>query len=569
MEVSEGASDVHTHANTLPATDLLAAYYAQYGHPDEEEEDNHYTVVDTVHHHTSSALDTSIPPPPPEDTTEHLDETEDSEEQPSQPLPSSQPGYSHQPPPPQPSSFSELGEDHADTFREPVRVENWLLDMGEGYKDHLGKLRADRIREELMSIQDKPTITEHARQLTRGGVPVEERLLKEHAKKRQQQERQRGEEETDPQCTHTPVINERSREKTSRWANDLTGAKKEVKLRQLRARALAAEQEQMKEHPSIDSRSARMAANRTNGMTVEDHLLFADKQHKQDMFERHERDSLKGIQGHPNITRHAASLKRDGDVTSRLYSMRLGGSLMGSTLEQFALDVASQKDKGVVAALHNRGITETFEPAINEWSGGGSPRDPKERIEERLFKLYEGTKKSNAAKAEAIEEEIKQASRTKHTTKQSEVIYSLRELDRAEGHRLHNARNREEEVPKKKISDAMFLLRLQEWEAQREKRKGKLQAKQQELKRETMRECTFDPSKSPSMRRMRRKSVTRPPVTEGSLADRSTSWTVRRQTKLAQQKKAKEKDQTAGCSFVPYINKVCVFVMLPFCTNQS
>eukprot|EP00659_Diplonema_papillatum_P022729 gene22729-34804_t len=329
-------------------------------------------------------------------------------------------------------------------LRDAVRVEDWLMDVGAGYEEHVARLRADKIKQELLDLKDRPSITQHAKKLTRGGIPVEDRLMNVHFSKQKKLE-QLGKQErdkVDPECTYRPMINTASKGKTSKY---MFQGNKEQRLEEMRRRRVDDEVNELRANPSIDEKSRKIAANRTGGMSVEDYLLFTDKQHKHEMFERHERESLKGLQSQPSITQKAASLTRPGDVGTRLFEQRLGSYRDAAALVQNPanLSVASRREKAMAAAMMHRGEVESFQPSINphHQPAGQSPT-ARGRVDE---KLYQQHKERNSARRQAElqrEEEIVANANRRHMSKQSELIYEERDLDKDAYERLYEEKPR-------------------------------------------------------------------------------------------------------------------------------
>ena len=571
-----GGDDSGEADDGFHGTDLLSAYYAQYGHPTHGGDEAAAAAAETGEDRTEEdvsggeavAMATvaahDYPPHPPAQAGGAFPQTasdydsDDGLAAPAGGLP--------------PAAAGDADAAAVAVGAPPAKVEDWLLDVGEGYKEHLARLRAERVRQELMLIQDKPTITTHAKGLSRGGRPVEERLLQEHEDRQSKWRRQVGREAGDPECTHQPSINDYSHSRRPRYGDDPNGVGKEQRLERLRSQQRDEEGREVTARPVIDDHSRRIAAKRTQGLPVEEHLILTDRQHKQEMFERHEAASTKGLHPQPTITRRAASLKRDGDVSERLYSMRLGGSL-SSVLQNFTsstpLDLSQQRaHKGLASALHARGEAETFRPKINARSSASPARSPRsdERVEERLYRQYVELQKAKEEREKDAAAASQAASSARHTSKNSELIYSLRELDKDTEARLYSKQNSRRGVaqapptPSKTITDAAFRARLEDWEDMKQHRATETQRRKDELEKARMKECTFDPAKSPAMRRMRRSSVCRAgtaqAVPDGSLVDRNSSWAARREAKLSRQTKQKEMTEQEGCSFVPYINKV-------------
>eukprot|EP01064_Diplonema_japonicum_P005670 TRINITY_DN13767_c0_g1_i2.p1 TRINITY_DN13767_c0_g1~~TRINITY_DN13767_c0_g1_i2.p1 ORF type:complete len:595 (+),score=118.14 TRINITY_DN13767_c0_g1_i2:3-1787(+) len=449
---------------------------------------------------------------------------------------------------------NEFLEAEAGSLRKVVKVEDWLMDVGAGYEEHVAKLRAERVKQELMEIKDKPTITQHAQSLTRGNVPVEDRLMKVHYEKKQKERARQHEEQNEPQeHSYRPIINELSKEKTSKWGLDLNGVRKADKINHLRNQLLEEEGRTMRDTPHIDPNSKKLATNRTKGMSVEDYLLFSDKKHKEEMYEKHEQES-QCVQGQPSITKHAAALKREGDVSTRLYEQRFGFNI-----SELNASAASRAEKGLADAMRHRGEQEPFHPKINQHKA--TNRDPhrREKVEEKLHKKHREIVRERELAYRKLQEEAREASAMVHTSKQSDSIYANADLERtAQRRQQRKSLGNEAKTPTKKTTSVGFSKRLTEWEAMRTKKRQDTDSMKAELVRKEMAECTFDPFKSPALRRARSSGVSRHSrggYTEGTLAERSTSWLIKRESKLNQQKQEGKKSELEGCTFVPYINQ--------------
>eukprot|EP01063_Lacrimia_lanifica_P005884 TRINITY_DN13545_c0_g1_i1.p1 TRINITY_DN13545_c0_g1~~TRINITY_DN13545_c0_g1_i1.p1 ORF type:complete len:743 (+),score=238.53 TRINITY_DN13545_c0_g1_i1:116-2344(+) len=454
-------------------------------------------------------------------------------------------------------------------LRDEVRVEDWLLDVRAGYDEHLQKLRAEQLQREMLEIRDKPAITDKAKRLTRGGVPVEERLMSIHA---QQQEKRKkvatGERVPDPECTHSPAINRTSRGKVARYSLDRDGNHKKSKVEHLRNKLREEEERGLQDGPAINSKSRRMAAHRTGGMNVEDYLLLNDRMHKKEMYDRHEKRVVGTLSdARPRITKQAAALKRDGDFGERLYSQRIAGNLMGSSaLEQFSVEDSTRRDKGVLDALGDRGEKEPFTPNINKRS---QSRERSEiPIEDRLYEKYKQAQRDLEARREQYENEQKQSSNTVHTSKQSQMLFTGRVAEEAH-ERLHRQSRRMRmpddtpRPPKKVVTPAAFSGKLSEWNAKHAKNRMETEKMRAEQQRREMKECTFDPFKSPTIRSLRNNSTGRgyrarlstSHATEGSMAERSSTWVKRRDQRLNKEQQEKGHKEMQGCTFVPYTNR--------------
>eukprot|EP01060_Flectonema_neradi_P027226 TRINITY_DN3683_c3_g1_i1.p1 TRINITY_DN3683_c3_g1~~TRINITY_DN3683_c3_g1_i1.p1 ORF type:complete len:684 (+),score=141.01 TRINITY_DN3683_c3_g1_i1:37-2088(+) len=467
------------------------------------------------------------------------------------------------PPPPPPEDESEVSDKHIGTgdgtLRGVVRVEDWLLDVGVGYSEHLRKLQADKIKEELQGMQDRPVISDLAKKLTRGGVPVEERLMDVHYK-RQRRAEQRATaaaaeaSKLDPECTHKPDLNPDSHYKTARYAM----VDNQAKIQKRRERLIAEEMKHVRD-PVISEKSAKLAENRTQGMRVQDYLLHMDAKYKQKMFERHELEASKGIQASPNITKRAKSLKRSGDIGTRLYDQRVGGPSDLQRLENANVS-ASRSDRGILLAFQDRGVNESYTPKINPDRHGLAEKRKHTRIENRLYSEYHTILAAKERELHRIEEKLQREASTIHTSKHSDTIYKSSKrakspLFSARSRKVKTAHESEPQPkPSKKISAAEFNQRLASWEEQKQKTdrtRSKLIA---EKLHSEMAECTFDPFRSSSIRKHRHRTTTNQ-ITEGTLQDRSSTWTARRESKLNQAKESTAAAELDGCTFTPYINQ--------------
>eukprot|EP00754_Rhynchopus_humris_P028951 Rhum_TRINITY_DN15185_c5_g1::Rhum_TRINITY_DN15185_c5_g1_i1::g.142871::m.142871 len=223
-------------------------------------------------------------------------------------------------------------------------VEDWLLRTGEGYKEHLSALRAEKVLEELATLQDKPSITEKARGLTRGGVPVEVRLSKPPARKAAAQPR-------DPEATFAPKVNRTAAmgHVTSRCTSGLHRERHERAVARMRREQEEREVDGLQATPRVNATTPQAAAEleeRRQGMGVHEYLSSSGRRRQEELHKAFEERAARGVSGTPTISDYAkAKVSEEKDVVKRLYGSSPTGSASRSRSRSASVERRQQQQQ--------------------------------------------------------------------------------------------------------------------------------------------------------------------------------------------------------------------------------
>eukprot|EP01064_Diplonema_japonicum_P023970 TRINITY_DN34421_c0_g1_i1.p1 TRINITY_DN34421_c0_g1~~TRINITY_DN34421_c0_g1_i1.p1 ORF type:complete len:656 (+),score=162.50 TRINITY_DN34421_c0_g1_i1:54-1970(+) len=418
---------------------------------------------------------------------------------------------------------------------EPQPVENWLLSAGEGYKEHAQKLKAERLKEELGKLRDKPLITEYARGLKRGGVPVEDRLCKVP-------ERPERKEEKFP---FEPRINESSKYKQPKYNNEQWQQAAKDRILELQREKANREQQEVKTAPAINNTSEGVR-DRTQGMELHDYLLVNEKQRQAtlyDKFEERHASESHGMQEKPTISNYAASLRPDRDVVDRLYGQQPSSSYV-SPLTVSAPTVRSssaEKSHTVFDRLqHHKTRAEVRKESATR---------------ERSASITSLAKQSHVSKASAII--------LSGMADRSSNTHKGRLSHQNPNHPMHSKRDdsRGDFIPSqntKKMTRAELSSMYNRWEQAGKKKQQETERTRKRLQQEEKRECYFDPKATPALTRSRSAPFSQAhEVSHGytDLATKGLGWIARREHRLSKLKHVHDKEELEFCTFRPYVNQ--------------
>eukprot|EP01065_Artemidia_motanka_P027128 TRINITY_DN32360_c0_g1_i1.p1 TRINITY_DN32360_c0_g1~~TRINITY_DN32360_c0_g1_i1.p1 ORF type:complete len:671 (+),score=210.45 TRINITY_DN32360_c0_g1_i1:51-2015(+) len=464
------------------------------------------------------------------------------------------------------------------SLRETVPVHEWLLDVGQGYREHLDTLRARKEMEELLQVRDKPMISRKARNKRRSDMKVQDRLLRwgrrqqeKRSESRAREEEKRGRgveppyrpqlrtvelrpgEEPAPRTDYAQRLQERIGPRCSSEEWRRARDKKLAKLREEQESDLGRD---VTSTPHINRKSRELAASRAGreGMPVEDYLLYADQQRRQQMYYKYEEATRASVAPQPVITRRASKLHRDGDVGERLYNQRIGATLGQS-------DTPGRE--GVWRALRAQGSAETFRPKINPPPLGARKSVPEFEslpVEAKLLRKHQQSVEQRREKQHSSERSRTDAFNMRHTSAQSDAIYQSRGLAEGQYRRIYGPADRgrgwtpeQSPVRAPRSTPTAFLNRVEEWDERRRKKDAECQRQRRDIVRREMAECTFEPFKASDVRLLRHSSVRQKGV-DGSVAERSNCWMSRREARLSYQKKSRDRKEVESCTFTPMIN---------------
>ncbi|KAJ9468932.1 hypothetical protein DIPPA_04509 [Diplonema papillatum] len=475
---------------------------------------------------------------------------------------------------------------------EVERVENWLLSTGEGYKEHVQKLRAEQVKETLTHLRDAPEITTYARELKRGGVPVEVRLMQHKQKKMRWAAQKQAEKETE-EAKHafSPKINEASKAVSPRYDSQAWHERSRARLESLREAQRKGEVEELQGTPCVNLQSD---VSRTSSVPLQERLMQARSAKEQLYFEMHEASAMEGLRDRPAISARASRVRSESPVHERLHasarrrrdSRTSHSDALGSPpaaaarAPPAAAHAACRTPRGRVASPSPARFSSPTPEGSEALRRSRSPTTP---VHDRLLAQHEERSRRQEDAQQEDAARIKRLASQSHTTPRSRAMLDAYEQryptdgDRARRADVLKRRQHEERKQAFLNSGRAFdqeqqdfdrkqhpALTEQQWhdmhrrlmatEGRKERRLEQLRSQADALE---MKECTFDPSAAPALHRAGRSDPlqTARRVKKMPLPQRAMLWLSRKEEKLAAMKAENDrKEREALETHSPYTN---------------
>ena len=397
-------------------------------------------------------------------------------------------------------------------------VEDWLIYSGKCYDEHKNKLRANRLKEEISHLRDKPRITDVAKGLTRGGAPVEVRLSTP---------RKSPAPPPDPNEVYpfSPAINEDSKHKTSRYSSPMWKQKSNSHINNLRKQQQDLEVASL-QNPMTNSNYSDSTKNRTHGLVLHDHLYKTDVKRGDRLFSKYEEIHHSQLQSKPRINTYKPS-EKDTHIYQE-YKQR-----------KFAKKEAEEMAAREVKKTQKRSSSEPFF--------------------ERFLTEHAEKKKTKKELEEEKALDIKRKATQKHISTYSEMLVknSKQIKDHRQTLKPPPPNPDENEMrPAKVMTEAEIKKLHQRFHLYTSKKEATLSKIRSKRENEENRECTFNPFNAPAVQRSNtNEMMTSTRIRTGSLRDRNMRWLSRREERLTVMKRGLDNEEVEICTFRPYVNQ--------------
>lgn len=274
-----------------------------------------------------------------------------------------------------------------------VPVHDQLLAKGKLYQQRKEAMKERHVSEQLRHLRN-PKLSEEASKLRREETVVQRfyRLQQQKEEKQYyaQQQREKEDERTLAR-SFKPSITSRARQASARITSargtvgDALEAqirRREEKASQIRLKYMMQDMAEVREVPSINPVSERLAARRREkeglgGMSHLEAMIERDRLRRAELWERQrERETEEVAHPFPKITLYAANLQRDGDAAERLYQESIENEARRAERIQARLDDARR------TASHTPRITALAAATARQGGAGGEP------IEDELMRRH-------------------------------------------------------------------------------------------------------------------------------------------------------------------------------------
>eukprot|EP01012_Entosiphon_sulcatum_P018966 TRINITY_DN2378_c0_g1_i1.p1 TRINITY_DN2378_c0_g1~~TRINITY_DN2378_c0_g1_i1.p1 ORF type:complete len:749 (+),score=99.51 TRINITY_DN2378_c0_g1_i1:110-2356(+) len=443
-----------------------------------------------------------------------------------------------------------------------------LYAQGRIYDAHKEELRAKKLQQELAE-----RATKHAARpplLSGTGSYIERFELMEKDKQERLHKQRQEALQNDEEAKFRPKVSRRARSLGPRdtyAANEEWAATKQKRLEQAREKLKQEEIAEVKSMPNVNERSQRIMFRKLMKQRREnpdapvpefgDYQIERNRLAKVQLANKVLAEEAERNPGTPKITPFAASLRREGDVGTRMYEAWLERTERSDKPSE-----PSDSNSSYASAVEK---APTFSPVITQNASNIQRQLPvhvellarheyaRMRREEKMREMQECEREAHQPVINPVSEEIaaklgpssdrlyRQPTRSlsdEYYTFQPDI--NPRSRDMADG-----VASRSEHTSLASGDGRASSSRIEHMYMQEQRRREKLEHMRVENEQRVLSECTFQPNTG------RRINDRRDSAGSQALASRAAQWARRRDQKLTEERLKKERQDMEECTFNP------------------